>query len=34
VAFHKYSIMELLALKTNTDLVQYAVEHGLLRKRA
>jgi DNA-binding NarL/FixJ family response regulator len=33
VAFHKYSIMELLGLKTNTELVQYAVEHGLLSKR-
>lgn len=34
VAFHKYTIMELLGLKTNAELVQYAVEHGLLRKRA
>ena len=34
VAFHKYSIMEQLGLKTNAELVQYAVEHGLLRKRA
>jgi DNA-binding NarL/FixJ family response regulator len=33
VAFHKYSIMELLGIKTNTDLVQYAIEHGLLSKR-
>jgi DNA-binding NarL/FixJ family response regulator len=33
VAFHKYSIMEQLGLKTNTELLQYAVEHGLLRKR-
>jgi len=34
VAFHKYAIMEQLGLKTNTELVQYAVEHGLLRKRS
>jgi DNA-binding NarL/FixJ family response regulator len=34
VAFHKYTIMEQLGLKTNAELVQYAVEHGLLRKRA
>lgn len=33
VAFHKYSIMEQLGLKTNAELVQYAVEHGLLKKR-
>ena len=34
VAFHKYTIMEHLGLKTNAGLVQYAIEHGLLRKRA
>jgi DNA-binding NarL/FixJ family response regulator len=34
VAFHKYTIMEELGFKTNAELVQYAVEHGLLRKRA
>lgn len=34
VAFHKYKIMEQLGLKTNTDLVHYSVEHGLLRKRS
>ena len=33
VAFHKYTIMEQLGLKTNADLLQYAVEHGLIRKR-
>ena len=33
VAFHKYAIMELLGLKSNTELVQYAIEHGLLGKR-
>jgi len=32
VAFHKYTIMEQLGLKTNAELVQYAVAHGLLRK--
>lgn len=34
IAFHKYTIMEQLGLKTNAELVQYAIEHGLLRKRA
>jgi DNA-binding NarL/FixJ family response regulator len=34
VAFHKYTIMELLGVKTSAELVQYAMEHGLLRKRA
>jgi DNA-binding NarL/FixJ family response regulator len=33
VAFHKYTIMEQLRLKNNAELVRYAVEHGLLRKR-
>ena len=33
VAFHKYTIMEHLDLKTSAELVQYALEHGLLRKR-
>ncbi len=32
VTFHKYTIMEQLGLKTNAELVQYAVAHGLLRK--
>jgi len=32
VAFHKYTIMEQLGLKTNAEVVQYAVAHGLLRK--
>ena len=27
VAAHKYAVMELLQLKTNADLVQYAVKH-------
>jgi DNA-binding CsgD family transcriptional regulator len=30
VAFHKYSIMERLGLKTSAQLVQYAIEHGLV----
>jgi DNA-binding NarL/FixJ family response regulator len=34
VAFHKYTIMEHLGVKTNAELVQYAVEHGMLKKRS
>jgi DNA-binding NarL/FixJ family response regulator len=34
VAFHKYTIMEQLGLKTSADLVQYAIEHGMLKKRS
>ena len=30
VAFHKYTIMEQLGLKTSAELVQYAVEHRLV----
>ncbi len=30
VAGHKYAAMELLQLKTNADLVQYAIEHGII----
>jgi DNA-binding NarL/FixJ family response regulator len=30
VAGHKYAVMELLHLKTNADLVQYAIEHGII----
>ena len=30
VAFHKYQIMETLDVKTNSELVQYAVKHGFL----
>jgi DNA-binding NarL/FixJ family response regulator len=33
VAFHKYTIMEQLDMKTSAELVQYALEHGLLKKR-
>jgi DNA-binding NarL/FixJ family response regulator len=32
VAYHKYTIMERLGLQTTADLVQYAVEHGMLKK--
>jgi DNA-binding NarL/FixJ family response regulator len=31
VAFHKYRIMDVLSLKTNADLVQYAIRAGLIR---
>jgi DNA-binding NarL/FixJ family response regulator len=30
VAGHKYAVMELLQLKTNADLVQYAIQHGII----
>lgn len=30
VAGHKYAVMELLQLKTNADLVQYAIGHGII----
>ncbi len=30
VAFHKYSMMQQLGLKTTAELVQYAVKHGLV----
>jgi DNA-binding CsgD family transcriptional regulator len=33
VAFHKYTIMEELGMKTSAELVQYALEHGMLKKR-
>jgi DNA-binding NarL/FixJ family response regulator len=33
VAFHKYAIMERLGLKTSAELVQYALERGMLKKR-
>ena len=32
VAFHKYTILENLDLKTSSELVQYALEHGMLKK--
>ena len=33
VAFHKYTIMEQLGVKTSAELVQYALEHGMLKRR-
>jgi len=30
VAFHKYQIMEDLDIKTNSELIQYAIKHGLV----
>lgn len=33
VAFHKYTMMELLGIKTSAELVQYAVHHGLVQNR-
>lgn len=30
VAAHKYAVMELLQLKTNADLVQYAIKHRII----
>jgi hypothetical protein len=32
VAFHKYTIMEQLGVKTSAELVQYALEHGMLKR--
>jgi DNA-binding NarL/FixJ family response regulator len=34
IAFHKYSIMEHLGVKTSAELVQYALKHGMLKKGA
>lgn len=34
VAFHKYTMMEMLGLKTSAELVQYAVTHGIVYPRA
>jgi DNA-binding CsgD family transcriptional regulator len=28
--YHKYSILDKLGLKTNAELVQYAVRHGII----
>jgi DNA-binding NarL/FixJ family response regulator len=33
MAFHKYAIMLHLGLQTNAELVRYAVDHGMLKKR-
>jgi DNA-binding CsgD family transcriptional regulator len=30
IAFHKYRIMEELGLKTNANLVQFAIKHGVI----
>jgi DNA-binding NarL/FixJ family response regulator len=30
VEFHKYRVMQLLGVKTNAELVQYAIRHGLI----
>jgi DNA-binding NarL/FixJ family response regulator len=30
VACHKYAVMELLQLKSNSELVQYAIRHGII----
>jgi DNA-binding NarL/FixJ family response regulator len=30
VEFHKYRVMQVLGVKTNAELVQYAVRHGLI----
>ena len=30
IAFHKYRIMKALSLKTNADLVQFAIKHGII----
>ena len=34
VVFHKYTIMKHLGVKTSAELVQYALEHGMLKKRS
>ena len=34
MAFHKYTIMNQLGVKTGAELVQYALEHGILKKQA
>jgi DNA-binding NarL/FixJ family response regulator len=33
IAFHKYSIMQHLGLKTTAELVQYALQHGLVAEK-
>ena len=30
VALHKYAVMDLLQLKNNSDLVQYAIKHKII----
>jgi len=34
IAFHKYSIMEHLGIKTSAELVQYAVQHGFVSSKS
>ena len=34
VVFHKYTIMKHLAVKTSAELIQYALEHGMLKKHS
>ena len=34
VVFHKYTIMKHLGVKTSAELVQYALEHGMLKKHS
>jgi DNA-binding CsgD family transcriptional regulator len=34
VVFHKYTIMERLGLKASAELVQYAFEHGMLKRHS
>lgn len=34
VAFHKYRAMKMLGLKGNVELVDFAIQHGLLRSKA
>jgi DNA-binding CsgD family transcriptional regulator len=33
ITFHKYTIMDQLGMKTSAELVQYALEHGMLKKQ-
>lgn len=34
VVFHKYTVMKHLGVKTSAELVQYAVEHGMLKRHS
>jgi DNA-binding CsgD family transcriptional regulator len=34
VAFHKYKIMERLRIKTNSELVQYAMQEHMISPRS
>jgi DNA-binding CsgD family transcriptional regulator len=33
VAFHKYRIMDILGLKTNAALIEYAIRHGMIPRQ-